>query len=232
MLKNLIVGAALATMATGFAAGGAQAAIYGTGFDGAGTLGANESIDAHWTVLQIGGNFNKGATPPFAHVVTDNGAFPFPYWATPLSNSNWITPTYPGPLSLDPNKDGFYLYSEIFSVTPGSVISGDFLADNDVIKISLIDLSHPKLSEILYSGAGEGSDSSPTAFSLGTLTGDIYALSFVVDNFAQNGGNPSGLDVSVGAVPEPSTWAMMILGFLGIGFLAHRRKSPVGFRLA
>jgi hypothetical protein len=28
-----------------------------------------------------------------------------------------------------------------------------------------------------------------------------------------------------GAVPEPSTWAMMLLGFAGIGFLAYRRKS-------
>jgi PEP-CTERM motif len=27
------------------------------------------------------------------------------------------------------------------------------------------------------------------------------------------------------AVPEPSTWAMMILGFAGIGFMAYRRKS-------
>ena len=29
----------------------------------------------------------------------------------------------------------------------------------------------------------------------------------------------------VSAVPEPSTWAMMILGFAGIGFMAYRRKS-------
>jgi hypothetical protein len=28
-----------------------------------------------------------------------------------------------------------------------------------------------------------------------------------------------------GAVPEPSTWFMMILGFAGIGFMAYRRKS-------
>jgi hypothetical protein len=27
------------------------------------------------------------------------------------------------------------------------------------------------------------------------------------------------------AVPEPSTWAMMLLGFAGIGFVAYRRKS-------
>ena len=27
------------------------------------------------------------------------------------------------------------------------------------------------------------------------------------------------------AVPEPSTWAMLLLGFAGIGFMAYRRKS-------
>ena len=30
---------------------------------------------------------------------------------------------------------------------------------------------------------------------------------------------------STSAVPEPSTWAMMILGFAGIGLMAYRRKS-------
>lgn len=30
------------------------------------------------------------------------------------------------------------------------------------------------------------------------------------------------------AVPEPSTWAMMILGFFGIGYLTYRRRSQVG----
>jgi hypothetical protein len=29
----------------------------------------------------------------------------------------------------------------------------------------------------------------------------------------------------VAAVAEPSTWAMMILGFIGVGFMAYRRKS-------
>ena len=33
-------------------------------------------------------------------------------------------------------------------------------------------------------------------------------------------------------VPEPSTWAMMILGFFGVGFMAYRRKSQVSLRLA
>jgi hypothetical protein len=30
---------------------------------------------------------------------------------------------------------------------------------------------------------------------------------------------------AVAAVPEPSTWAMMILGFGGVGFMAYRRKA-------
>jgi hypothetical protein len=35
-----------------------------------------------------------------------------------------------------------------------------------------------------------------------------------------------GLDMSLNAaVPEPSTWAMMILGFAGVGFLAYRRRG-------
>jgi hypothetical protein len=34
-----------------------------------------------------------------------------------------------------------------------------------------------------------------------------------------------GYDPVAGAVPEPSTWAMMLLGFAGTGFMAYRRKS-------
>jgi WD40 repeat protein len=37
---------------------------------------------------------------------------------------------------------------------------------------------------------------------------------------------------NISAVPEPSTWAMMILGFAGVGFMAYRRKSKSAFRLA
>jgi PEP-CTERM motif len=36
----------------------------------------------------------------------------------------------------------------------------------------------------------------------------------------------------VSAVPEPSTWAMMILGFAGIGFMAYRRRNNATLRVA
>ena len=46
-------------------------------------------------------------------------------------------------------------------------------------------------------------------------------------------GNANAFEFNVAAVPEPGTWAMMIFGFLGVGFMAYRRKSSVsGFRIA
>ena len=38
-------------------------------------------------------------------------------------------------------------------------------------------------------------------------------------------------NLTVTAVPEASTWAMMILGFFGVGFMAYRRKGQVTLRL-
>jgi len=33
------------------------------------------------------------------------------------------------------------------------------------------------------------------------------------------------MTTSLGAVPEPPTWVMMILGFVGLGYMAYRRKN-------
>jgi hypothetical protein len=35
----------------------------------------------------------------------------------------------------------------------------------------------------------------------------------------------TGFNATISSVPEPSTWAMMILGFAGVGFMGYRRKS-------
>ena len=39
---------------------------------------------------------------------------------------------------------------------------------------------------------------------------------------------PFGITIAAGtpAIPEPSTWAMMLLGFAGVGFAAYRQRSP------
>jgi PEP-CTERM motif len=38
-------------------------------------------------------------------------------------------------------------------------------------------------------------------------------------------GELADINLGVPPVPEPATWAMMLLGFAGIGFMAYRRKS-------
>lgn len=40
-----------------------------------------------------------------------------------------------------------------------------------------------------------------------------------------NGRGAANSTIVVASVPEASTWAMMILGFLGVGFLAYRKQS-------
>ena len=64
------------------------------------------------------------------------------------------------------------------------------------------------------------------------LTGsdEMPLLEFVARIFAPGGGVTSqyfdnvSLDVLT-PVPEPSTWAMLILGFVGVGFIAYRRRN-------
>jgi len=64
-------------------------------------------------------------------------------------------------------------------------------------------------------------------FSLaGVATTNSTTFAFL--NGDPSGDNSNGLDnivITTGAVPEPSTWAMMILGFVGLGFMAYRRKQ-------
>jgi hypothetical protein len=87
-------------------------------------------------------------------------------------------------------------------------------------------------------------------FPSGTTVVDDHGISFLLDDGQavdiSNAGAPAGFyDVEssntngtadftlTAAVPEPSTWAMMILGFCGVGFMACRRKqNGSAFRIA
>jgi hypothetical protein len=52
-------------------------------------------------------------------------------------------------------------------------------------------------------------------------------LAFLTDG----NGEIFSLDTVAPAVPELSTWAMMILGFAGVGFLAYRRKNQMALNV-
>lgn len=78
-------------------------------------------------------------------------------------------------------------------------------------------------------------DVTSTQVDLGMLAlGTDYSLKIFYADRARTGAflGISGLDgATVTAVPETSTWAMMILGFFGVGFVAYRRQSH-GLRVA
>lgn len=58
----------------------------------------------------------------------------------------------------------------------------------------------------------------------------VYLTTYYPDGPANaplfNPGDAGILSISA-AVPEPSTWAMMILGFCGLGFMAYRRRDQL-----
>lgn len=61
------------------------------------------------------------------------------------------------------------------------------------------------------------------AFNEANLTSVVFTPVSTDGNWIQF--DNVGVDGSVGAVPEPSTWAMMMLGFAGVGFMAYRRRT-------
>lgn len=159
---------------------------------------------------------------------TINGA-----WLANNMVSRWITPTPNPNQSLDPFSNGSYNYSLTFDLTgflpkTGS-FTGRFAVDNTVRSIVL--------NGVTLAATG-GSFNRWTSFGAtsGFVAG-VNTLTFNTVNFAQNGGNPAGLRVeflssSIAAVPEPATWAMMILGFGLIGGAVRSRKANVTTRVA
>jgi PEP-CTERM motif len=62
-------------------------------------------------------------------------------------------------------------------------------------------------------------------FSCGSAPQTATSSGFTVSSLPDFWVAESGTVTAVSGVPEPSTWAMMILGFCGVGFMAYRRKQ-------
>ncbi len=84
--------------------------------------------------------------------------------------------------------------------------------------------------EVIFGG-------SPQHFTFAGGSFDLAISNLILDTSGStrsDSGNLMGVFSNVvvtAAVPEPSTWAMMILGFVGVGFMAYRRKNTPTFRL-
>jgi len=76
----------------------------------------------------------------------------------------------------------------------------------------------------------------PSGFSafglpLTNLAAGDYRLT--INGISPNSGSFTGnVRITTGAVPEPGTWAMMLLGFGAVGFAMRRKRRPVLAQLA
>jgi hypothetical protein len=139
--------------------------------------------------------------------------------------------TFEGPLAANLN-----LAIEIptvfsFTAGPETLTSANFSPSFTQFKIST-DAAGDITGWVIGVGLGGGGNFTIWNNSAGGQLGD---QAFVGANFTgpKDPSNASGGNLVAGqftiaaAVPEPSTWAMMLLGFAGLGFMAYRRKQPL-----
>jgi hypothetical protein len=123
----------------------------------------------------------------------------------------------------------FNVVAEFFNVSASSFSGLDitiFDSANSVLGVFTTDALAPTLS-----GAVLVTTADPKGHLLIAANGaSSYNITAAL-MFLEGPGNFIGVQdltstlTSVAAVPEPSTWAMMILGFAGVGFMAYRRRT-------
>ena len=167
-----------------------------------------------WTAFTDGGG-DAGA-------VTSYGAF------TPYSGR------YLGFVQAGCGTDTYCTLSQTFSLTAGETISGvvgfqanDYLPFDDYADLNIN-------GDVLFSSnvgtVGDFGNSGWVPWSYTAPTAGSYTLTLEVANSGDDN-LPSGAVLDSGSpVPEPSTWAMMLIGFAGLGFAGYRasRRTVVG----
>jgi hypothetical protein len=213
-MKRTIIAAALAIAAIS----SAQASIAGLNNTG---LGVGGTSDASYKLTAV--SSDDGVATGVPTISTDQ--WPVNPWLANSGISKWITPTSTQSQSLDAWNAGTYTYSLTFDLTGYNAASawftGRVAADNSVV----VKLNNQEISSV--AGFTSWSDFSASS---GFVSG-VNTLDFVVTNWAQSSGNPSGLRVEfassdvAAAVPEPETYAMLLAGIALLGVVARRRKS-------
>ncbi len=199
---------------------GANAAVglYNTGVDDNNNVLALGAIDTHYTV-------NPGTNTFSTNYPEGCGAG---YWLAPNATSGWITPLLGSGNTASGSAGLAYTYQTTFNLTginfSSLVINGKVTADNGISDILINGIS----TGFQYGGPNAGTYSTFADFTIGSgFHSGINTLTFDVIN----GGGPTGLrtDFSgttfIAAVPEPSTYAMMLVGLGLVGFAILRKKQ-------
>jgi hypothetical protein len=115
----------------------------------------------------------------------------------------------------------YFPFNGAYFITVGGLpSSGTLLFNTNDFSLSLKfadpnSLDSPSFSLCAEPGFSCGTLSQPSWFASGAT------VSSVADVFSARAGT---IEATAGAVPEPSTWAMLILGFAGVGAMAYRRS--------
>jgi hypothetical protein len=137
----------------------------------------------------------------------------------------------------------------LLSTTPDSVNGAGEVVGSSVASVALpgaLDDGMEPLSP-LTSTNGEYVDFSETIFLTPGVEYPVTLTADAVDNcsnftfcpivnqsafadpiFTVEGGGTLLVSANLNAVPEPSTWAMMLFGFVGLGFFGHRSTRRAG----
>jgi hypothetical protein len=180
------------------------------------------------TPLTIGANLNPSG-PEYIITAGPGGSFSTalnPVYSTNPGPYDGVEDTYIGVI----NNTGAPLLS-LFLSNPGVDIfgfDGDGIATYNALLAAAAgnpDTSGYGGPNAFFTGISAGLDSGTVNFNGGISNGgtDVFSLEEAIALNAI---------VVTSGVPEPSTWMMMILGFLGLGFLARRNISARGQQLA
>jgi hypothetical protein len=148
-------------------------------------------------------------------------------------NGGWPAPPNSGPNYLDLNGNLPGTIRQSFSTIAGDQYVLSFWYSNNPGGAPNPDRASVQvgsLNDVIQHYGATTSDLQWTQFwGVFTASGSTSTLSFSqIDNCCSGGILLDSVNVS--PVPEASTWAMMLLGFASVGFLAYRRRTA--FRLA
>ncbi len=188
------------------------------------------------TNLIVNGGFeaNQGITTGYYNVGAPGAgdhAIPTGFgWSVPTNNVDIISYSSYGPA---PVNGGNYGLDLVGYGSTGEISQSFSTVAGKTYNVSLAYAANPGFNgaqaDVLVNGGGIGSVTG-TAGVWQTFTSSFVGTGGVV-TFAINetlGGNSGGVfldNVSVTAVPEASTWAMMLAGFAGLGFVGYRRQK-------
>jgi PEP-CTERM motif len=188
--------------------------VYPGGPGGPGTIGS-------WTFTN--GPIVSPATTP------DGGAG---LVGTPPSGS----PYFQGPNAISGSQYAFVQDQGALSQTFHSALAGATTITFDVAGRGWSGHGSEHVEVLLNSVViGGGTTTDFQAFQLVTLTGNLIGGSNTLEFLGLTSSTDQTAffeNVSVAAVPEPSTWAMMILGFATLGFIGYRRKNNMALGAA